>query len=126
MIVVTAALFFAFALLLWAFAVFVWDLLEGRGPGWLRVALVVLLAPSCALGAAVISAVAGLALAMVLAPDEAPVGPSEPPANSEPADREPTSDERGPETTSEETASPPATPSPSPSPAATPSPSPSP
>jgi hypothetical protein len=47
-----AAAVFAFALLLWAFAVFAWDFLEGRTRGWLRVLLVAVFAPSCALAAA--------------------------------------------------------------------------
>jgi len=128
--IITAALLVAFALLLWAFAVLVWDLLEGRTRRWLRVVLVAMLTPACALAAAVISAVAGLALALALGPDETPAAPTgRPPAHTEPADPETTSAEgRGSETTTERTASPSATPSASPtaSPTATPSPSASP
>jgi cation transport ATPase len=52
-IVITAALLVAFTLLLWAFAVSLWDFLKERTRGWLRVMLVVVLAASCALAAAV-------------------------------------------------------------------------
>jgi 4-amino-4-deoxy-L-arabinose transferase-like glycosyltransferase len=129
MILVTAALLVAVALLLWAFAVLLWDLFDGRIHGWLRVVLVTMLTPACALGAAVISAVAGLALVTALEPDQAPVGPSEPPARTEPAQPKTTSDEGvSPETTTDRTASPSAAPTSSPSaaPSATPSPSASP
>lgn len=109
MVVVTAALLLAFALLLWAFAVLLSDVLEERTPRrWLRVALVAMLAPVCALTAAVVSAVAGLALVTALEPGEVPM-------------------RTGPETTTfpqpttVETATPSAVPSPSASPSATPS-----
>jgi hypothetical protein len=106
----------AFALLLWAFAVLLWDLLEGRMHGWLRVVLVAMLTPACALGAAVISAVAGLALATALEPDQAPVGSLELRSRIEPAQPKTTSEEgTSPETTSDRTASPSAAPTSSPS-----------
>jgi hypothetical protein len=123
-IVIAAALLVALALLLWAFAVFVWDLLKERTRGWLRVVLVVVLAPSCALAAAVVSAGATLALVTALEPDEAPAGLSEVPARTEPADPETTSTEgTRPETITDRTASPSAAPSPSATayPSATPS-----
>ena len=128
--VVDVALLAAFALILGAFAVLLWDLLQERMRGWLRVMVVVVLAPACALGATVISAGVGLGLASAL-------GPEEPPAHSEPTDKdlnernlERTSAEpRGTEeTTTERRASPTPTPSASPttSPTATASPSASP
>jgi hypothetical protein len=126
--VVDVALLVAFALILGAFAVLLWDLLQGRMRGWLRVLAVAVLAPACALAATVISAGAGLTLVSTLSPDE-------PPAHTEPAekDSENTSPERkGSETTTERSASPSATPSsttsasPTASPSATPSPSASP
>ena len=46
----------AFALLVWAFAVLMWDFLEERTRGWLRVLLVGVLAPSFALAAALATA----------------------------------------------------------------------
>ena len=125
-IVITAALLVALALLLWAFAVFVWDLLQERTQGWLRVVLVVVLAPSCALAAAVVSAGAALALVTVLEPDEAPAGLSEPAARTKPADPGSTSEGRRPETITDRTApSPSATPSATQYPSATPSATPS-
>jgi tRNA A-37 threonylcarbamoyl transferase component Bud32 len=132
MILVTAALLVAFALLLWAFGVLLWDLLEGRTRRWLRVVLVALLAPACALAAAVVSAVAALALVTALEPDEVPVSPSKPPAHTAPAGPETTTEETSPETASDQSASPSAAPTSSPSasasatPSATPSPSASP
>ena len=122
-IVIAAALLVALALLLWAFAVFVWDLLQERTQGWLRVVLVVVLAPACALAAAVVSAGAALALVTALEPEEAPAGLSEVPARTEPADPESTSEGRRPETITDRTASPSAAPAPSASPSATPYPS---
>ena len=115
----SAALLVALALLLWAFAVLLSDLLEERTRGWLRVLLVVVLAPACALGAAAVSAVAATALVTTLEPDEAPV-------RTERADPETTSEGTGPETITDRTSSPSATPSPSASPSGTPSPSASP
>ena len=110
MAVITAAvLLVAFALLVWAFAVFVWDLLEERMRGWLRVVLVV----------------AALALVTAFEPDHVPASLSEPPARTEPAGLETTSEGTGPETTTNQTAPPSSTPSPSasstPSPSASPS-----
>jgi hypothetical protein len=67
-----AALLIVFALLLWAFAVFLWDPLKERTRGWLRVMLMVVLAPACALTTLVVSAVAGMALSMAFEPNEAP------------------------------------------------------
>jgi hypothetical protein len=129
-VITPAVLLVAFALLVWAFAVFVWDLLEERARGWLRVVLVVVLAPSCALAAAVVSAVAALALVTAFEPDQVPASLSEPPARTEPAGLETTSDGTGLETTTNRTAPPSSTPSPSasstPSPSASPSASPSP
>jgi hypothetical protein len=123
MTVIGVALLAASASLLWAFTVLLWDLLEGwMSRRWLRVAVVVVLAPLCGLEAAAAAAMAGLALVMAFEPDQKPVGPSEPPP---PARTEPTEPER----TSEDRASPsasPSTPSPSASPSATPSPSASP
>jgi hypothetical protein len=125
------ALLAAFALILGAFAVLLWDLLRGRMGGWPRVVAVVVGAPACALAATVISAGVGWALASTLGPDEPP------PAHIAPAqeDLERTSAEgrgegtsaaegRGPETTTERSASPTATPSASPTATATPSASP--
>lgn len=122
-LLVTAALLFAFALLLWAFAMLLWDLLRGRLRRWLRVVLVAILTPACALAATLISAVAGLALVTALEPDGAPVGPSEPRVRNEPAEPATTSERTTLETTPGGTASPFASPSPSPSaaPSATPS-----
>jgi hypothetical protein len=125
MTLITAALLFAFALLLWAFAVLLWDFLEDRTPRWLRVLLVVVLAPSCALAAALATVMITSALLTALEPHERLAGPSEPPARNEPAEPETTSEtsERtGPETIIDGTW----TPSPSATPSATPSASPSP
>jgi hypothetical protein len=119
-IVITAALFVALALLLWAFAVLLWDLLKERRRGeWLRVVLVVVLAPLCALAAAAVSAGATLALVTALEPEEVPAGLSEAPARTEPADPESTSEGRRPETITDRTASPSAAPASSASPSAT-------
>jgi hypothetical protein len=128
---VEVALLAAFALILGAFAVLLWDHLRGRMGGWPRVVAVVVGAPACALAATVISAGVGWAVASTLGPDEPP------PAHIERAqeDLERTSAEgmgegtsaaegRGPETTTERSASPTATPSASPTATATPSASP--
>ena len=71
-----ATLLFAFILLLWAFAVLVWDFLEERTRGWLRVLLMVVLTPSCALAAALATAMITWALLTALVPNETPAGPS--------------------------------------------------
>ncbi len=121
MLVTTVGLLVAFAMLLWAFAVLLSDLLVERTRGRLHVMLVAVLAPTCALGAMVISAMAAMALATALESDEAPV-------RTERTDLETTSEETTtfPETTTEETATPSATASPSASPSGTLSPSASP
>jgi hypothetical protein len=123
-ILVTATLLVAIALLLWAFAVFLWDLLEGRMRGWLRGVLVVVLAPACALAAAAVSVLAGLAFGLAFEPDEAPVGPSEMRPRIEPTQPMMTPEEgTSSEATTDRTASPSTTPtsSPSASPSAAPS-----
>ena len=121
-VLVTATLLVAFALLLWAFALLLWDLLEGRMRRWLHGVLVAVLAPACALAAAVVSAMAGLALVTALEPEQAPVGPSEPRVHVERAQPKTTSEKgTSPETTSGLTASPSAAPASSPSPSASPS-----
>jgi hypothetical protein len=118
---VDVALLVAFALILGAFALILWDLLQERMRGWLRVMVVVVLAPACALGATVISAGVGLGLASAL-------GPEEPPAHTEPTDKDlnerTSAGRRGSETTTERTGTPSPTPSAAPtaSPTATPSP----
>jgi hypothetical protein len=115
-VLVTATLLVAFALLLWAFALLLWDLLEGRMRRWLHGVLVAVLAPACALAAAVVSAMAGLALVTALEPEQAPVGPSEPRVHVERAQPKTTSEKgTSPETTSGRTASPSAAPASSPS-----------
>jgi hypothetical protein len=121
MLVTTVGLLVAFTMLLWAFAVLLSDLLEERTRGRLHVMLVAVLAPTCALGAVVISAMAAMALSTALEPDEAPM-------RTERTDLETTSEERTtfPETTTQETATPSATVSPSASPSGTLSPSASP
>jgi hypothetical protein len=119
-----AALLVVSAVLLWAFAVLLPDLLKERMRGWLRVMLVVVLAPACALATLVVSVAAGIALTMAFEPYEAPASLSEPPERTEPAKLETTSEEtilR--ETTTEHTASPSAMPSPSASSSVTPYPS---
>src|SRR5829696_5147413 len=120
MTLITAALLFAFALLLWAFAVLLWDFLEDRTPRWLRVLLVVVLAPSCALAAALATVMITSALLTALEPHERLAGPSEPPERIEPREPEATSERTGPETIID------GTPTPSPSATALPSASPSP
>ena len=123
--VVDVALLAAFALILGAFAVLLWDLLQERMRGWLRVMVVVVLAPACALGATAISAGVGLGLASALEPEK-------PPAHTEPTDKDlnerTSAGRRGSETTTERRASPTPTPTASPtaSPTATASPSASP
>ncbi len=115
MTLIAPALLFAFALLLWSFAVLVWDFLEERTRGWLRVLLVVVLAPSCTLAAALATAIITSALLAALEPPESPVGSSELPARIEPTEPETTSERTGPETIIDGT--------PTPSPSATASPS---
>jgi hypothetical protein len=116
------ALLGAFAFILGAFTLILWDLLRGRRRGWLRVVAVVVGAPACALAATVISVGVGWAVAVTLEPDEQP-----PPAHTEltaPENRERTSsaEVRGPETTTERSASPTATATTSPTATASPSP----
>ena len=121
------ALLAAFTFILGAFAFILWDLLRGRRRGWLRVMAVVVGAPACALVATVISAGVGWAVAARLEPDEPPPARTE---QTTPENRERTSsaEGRGPETTTERSASPTATATASPtvtaSPTATASPSP--
>jgi hypothetical protein len=82
------ALFGAFTFILGAFTMILWDHLRGRRRGWLRVMVVVVGAPACALGATVISAGVGWAVAATLEPDQ------QPPARTEqttPENRERTS-----------------------------------
>ena len=102
------ALLGAFTFILGAFTLILWDLLRGRGRGWLRVMTVVLGAPACALVATVISAGAGWAVAARLEPDEPPPARTE---QTTPENRERTSpaEGRSPETTTERSASPTAT-----------------
>jgi hypothetical protein len=109
-----AAVVFAFALLLWAFAVLVWDFLEERTRGWLRVLLVVVLAPSFALAAALATVLITSAVITALEPHERP-------ARIEPEEPKTTSENKGRETVHNRTGTP--SPSPSASPLATPSPS---
>lgn len=108
------AVVFAFALLLWAFAVLVWDFLEARTRGWLRVLLVVVLAPSFALAV-------GLATVLITSAVITALEPQERPVRIEPAEPETTSENTGPETVTDRTGTP--SPSPSASPSATSSPS---
>ena len=109
------ALLGAFTLILRAFTLVLWDLLRRRRRGWLRVVAVVVGAPACALAATVISAGVGWTVAVSLEPDK------QPPAHTEqmtPENRERTSpaEVRGPETTTERSASTTATTTASPSP----------
>ena|SRR5688572_28707690 len=102
------ALFGAFTFILGAFTLILWDHLRGRRRGWLRVMVVVVGAPACALGATVISVGVGWAVDATLEPDQ------QPPARTEqttPENRERTSPAEGrdPETTTERSASPTAT-----------------
>ena len=85
----------------------------------LRVLLVVVLAPSCALAAALAKVVLTSALLTALVPHETPAGPSELPERIEPTEPEATSERTGPETIID------GTPRPSPSATAAPSASPS-
>jgi hypothetical protein len=124
MTLITAALLCAFALLLWAFAVLLWDFFEERTREWLRVLLVFVLAPSCALAVALATAMITSAVITALEPHEAPTGSSEPPERSEPAEPETTPERIGPKTITNGTGTPSAAPTPSPS--ASPSASPSP
>src|SRR5215213_1582651 len=109
-VLVIAAMLFAFVLLLWAFAVLVWDFLKERTRGWLRMLLVVVLAPLCALATALITS----AVISALEPHEGP-------ARIESAEPETTSQSTGPEKITNGTGTP--SPSPSVSPSATSSPS---
>jgi hypothetical protein len=90
----------------------------------LRVLLVVVLAPSCALAAALAKVVLTSALLTALVPHETPAGPSEPPERIELTEPEATSERTGPETlvNGTPTPSPSATPSPSTTASASPSP----
>jgi hypothetical protein len=121
------ALLAAFTLILGAFALILWDQLRGRMRGWLRVMAVVLGAPACALAATVISAGVGGAVALTLEPEQPPPAHTE---QTTPKNQQRTSsaEGRGPEATTERSASPTATatasPKVTPSPTATPSPSP--
>src|SRR3712207_9187666 len=72
---VEEALLAAFALILGAFAVLLWDHLRGRMGGWPRVMAVVVGAPACALAATVISAGGGWAGGSTLGPHEPPPAP---------------------------------------------------
>ena len=117
----------AFTLILGAFTLILWDLLRGRRRGWLRVMAVVVGAPVCALAATVISAGVGWAVAATLEPDEQPPARTEQ-TTPEKQQRTSPAEGRGPETTTERSASPTATATASPtvtaSPTATASPSP--
>ena len=119
------ALLSAFTVILGAFALILWDLLRGRGRGSLRVVAVVVGAPACALAATVISAGVGWAVAVTLIPDQPPPAHTE---QTTPENQQRTSpaEVRGPETTTERSASPTATPSASPTPSASATPSASP
>src|SRR5215216_1725182 len=119
------ALLGAFTLILGAFTLILWDLLRERRRGWLRVMAVVVGAPACALAATVISAGVGGAVAVWLEPDEQPPAPTEQ-TTPENQQRTSSAEGRGPETTTERSASPTstATASPTASPTATASPSP--
>jgi hypothetical protein len=127
---VEVALLGAFTLILGAFTLILWDLLRGRRHGWLRVMAVIVGAPACALAATVISAGVGWAVAATLVPDEQPPAHTEQTTPEKRENRERTSpaEGRGPETTTERSASPTATATASPtvtaSPTATASPSP--
>ena len=117
-LLIIAALSFAFVLLLWAFAVLVWDFLEERARGWLRVLLMVVLTPSCALAAALATVVITSALLIALEPPERP-------ARTKSEEPKMTSESARPETITNRTRtpSPSASASPSSSPSATSSPS---
>jgi hypothetical protein len=121
------ALLAAFTLILGAFTLILWALLRGRRRGWLRVMAVVVGAPACALAATVISAGVGGAVAVWLEPDEQPPAPTEQ-TTPENQQRTSSAEGRGPETTTERSASPTstATASPTVTASATPSASPTP
>jgi hypothetical protein len=115
------ALLGAFTLILGAFTLILWDLLRGRGRGWLRVVAVVVGAPACALAATVISAGVGWAVAATLEPDEqAPARTEQTTAENQ--QRTSPAEGRGPETTTKRSVSPTATPSASATATASPSP----
>src|SRR5215212_8926835 len=101
----------AFTFILGAFALIVWDLLRGRGRGWLRVVAVVVGAPACALAATVISAGVGWAVAATLEPDEPPPSARTEQTTPENQQRTSSAEVRGPETTTERSAPTTATPS---------------
>jgi hypothetical protein len=118
----------AFAFILGAFALLVWDLLGRRMRGWLRVMAVVVVAPACALAATLISAGVGWAVAATLAPEEQQPTQTEQRAQQAQERTSAAEGGRGSETTTERSASPTATPTASPtsSPRATSSPTASP
>jgi hypothetical protein len=115
------ALLGAFTLILGAFTLILWDLLRGRGRGWLRVVAVVVGAPACALAATVISAGVGWAVAATLEPDEQAPARTEQ-TTPENQQRTSSAEGRGPETATEQSASPTAAPSASATATASPSP----
>ncbi len=128
--VIEVALLAAFVLVLGGFAALLWDLLGGRMRGWLRVMVVVVVAPACALAATGISVGLGWVAASTLAPEEPPPTHTEQRAQED-QERTSADEGRGSETTTERrSASPTATPTASPtasptsSPTATASPSP--
>jgi len=102
------ALLDAFTFILGAFALILWDLLRGRRRGWGRVMAVVVGAPVCALAATVISTGVGWAVAATLEPDEQPPARTEQ-TTPENQQRISSAEGRGPETTTERSASPTAT-----------------
>ena len=112
------ALLGAFTFILGAFALILWDLLRERMRGWLRVMAVVVGAPACALAATVISAGVRWAVAVTLEPDEPPPPARIKQTTPENQQRISSAEGRGPETTTERSASPTATPSASPTPSA--------
>ena len=119
------ALLGAFTLILGAFTLILWDLLRGRMRGWLRVMAVVVGALVCAPAATVISAGVGWTVAVSLEPDEQPPAHTEQ-TTPENRERTPSAEGRGPETTTERSASPTATATASPTVTASPTPSASP
>ena len=102
------ALLGAFTFIVGAFTLILWDLLRGRRRGWGRVMAVVVGAPACALAATVISAGIGWAVAATLEPDEQPPAHTEQ-TTPENQQRISSAEGRGPETTTERSASPTAT-----------------
>src|SRR5215216_4319050 len=116
------ALLGAFTFILGAFTLIVWDLLRGRMGGWLRVMAVVVGALACALAATVISAGVGGAVAVWLEPHEQLPAPTEQ-TRPENQQRTPSAEGRGPETTTERSASPTSTATASPTVTASPTPS---